>query len=129
MDLQRKSFQLRHVDAGSCNACEQELTALLSKELDMQRYGIDMVASPRHADGLVVTGPVTDTMKTALEKVWESVPRPRKLIALGDCAVGCGVFQAAYASHGGVGAALETPDLEIRGCPPDPKKILKKLNP
>ena len=127
MNQRKKSLQLRHVDAGSCNACEQELTALLSKDLDIQHYGIDVVASPRHADALVVTGPVTDTMQPALKKVWDAVPKPRQLIAIGDCAAGCGVFQKAYASHGGVESALEKPDLTIRGCPPDPAKILDML--
>ncbi len=122
-----RSLQLRHVDAGSCNACEQELSALLSKEYDIQQYGIDFVASPRHADALLVTGPVTDTMKTALAKVWEAVPRPRRLVAIGDCAAGCGVCQDAYASHGGVASSLESPDLIIRGCPPTPEHILNQL--
>jgi Ni,Fe-hydrogenase III small subunit len=127
MRYQRKSFQLRHVDAGSCNACEQELTALLSREYDIQRFGIDFVASPRHADALVVTGPVTDTMKLAVEKVWQAVPLPRRLIAVGDCAAGCGVCQDAYASHGGLASVLEPPDLVIRGCPPSPQHILEQL--
>ena len=122
-----QSLQIRHVDAGSCNACEQELSALLGKALDIQRYGIDFVASPRHADALIVTGPVTDTMQPALEKVWEAVPNPRWLIATGDCAAGCGVFQAAYASHGGVGSGLTTPNLIIHGCPPNPEQILEQL--
>ncbi len=127
MIQRKKSLQCRHVDAGSCNACEQELTALLSKELDIQHYGIDIVASPRHADALLVTGPVTDTMQPALKKVWEAVPKPRQLIAVGDCAAGCGVFQKAYASHGGVDKVLEKPDQTILGCPPDPEKILDTL--
>lgn len=127
MRHQRRSLQLRHVDAGSCNACEQELAALLGKDYDVQKYGIDFVASPRHADALVVTGPVTDTMKTALTKVWEAVPRPRQLVAVGDCAAGCGVCQGAYASHGGVASGLQSPDLVIHGCPPNPSHILEQL--
>jgi len=122
-----KSLQLRHVDAGSCNACEQELAALLGAGYDVQQFGIDFVASPRHADALVVTGPVTDTMKEAVAKVWEAVPRPRRLVALGDCAAGCGAYQTAYASHGGVESGLGTPDLVIRGCPPNPQVILERL--
>lgn len=123
----RKSLQLRHVDAGSCNACEQELAALLGGTYDIQQYGIDFVASPRHADALLVTGPVSDTMKQPLKKVWEAVPRPRRLIAVGDCAAGCGVCQSMYASHGSVESGLEPPDVVIKGCPPDPTHILKQL--
>ncbi|MDA8194306.1 MAG: oxidoreductase [Thermaerobacter sp.] len=123
MSHTRKSLQIRHVDAGSCNGCEQELTALTSRAYDLQRYGLDLVASPRHADALLVTGPVTDTMAAALSKVWDAVPNPKILIALGDCARGCGVFQAAYASHGGVKGA----QLQIPGCPPEPGPILAAL--
>lgn len=127
MRQQTKSLQIRHVDAGSCNACEQELAALLGRAYDIQQFGIDIVASPRHADALVVTGPVTDTMKTAAARVWAAVPQPRRLVAVGDCAAGCGVFQGAYASHGGVASGLETPDLVIYGCPPSPQQILEQL--
>ncbi|PSR35108.1 MAG: oxidoreductase [Sulfobacillus benefaciens] len=121
-----KALQLRHVDAGSCNGCEQELTALGNGFYDMQHFGIDVVASPRHADGLVVTGPVTDTMKRPLVQDWDAVPEPKWLIALGDCAAGCGVFQDAYACHGGVDG-MRTPDLVISGCPPKPQDILQKI--
>lgn len=127
MNFQARSIQLRHVDAGSCNACEQELAALLGSAYDIQRFGIDFVASPRHADALLVTGPVNDTMKPALAKVWEAVPRPRRLVAIGDCAAGCGVCQSAYASHGGVESGLESPDLVILGCPPTPALMLEHL--
>ena len=127
MRRQAKSLQLRHVDAGSCNGCEQELTALTGRHYDMQQFGIDLVASPRHADALVVTGPVSDTMKEAARRVWQAVPGPRRLVALGDCAAGCGVFQAAYASHGGVAAGLAAPDVVIRGCPPQPREILEQF--
>lgn len=127
MNHQAKSLQLRHVDAGSCNACEQELGALLGKDYDIQKYGIDFVASPRHADVLMVTGPVTDTMKPAIAKVWEAVPKPHRLVAVGDCAAGCGVCHTAYASHGGVNSGLERPDLVIHGCPPSPEFILLQL--
>ncbi len=127
MHRQAKSLQLRHLDAGSCNGCEQELTALTSRYYDMQQFGLDLVASPRHADALVVTGPVTDTMKEPLRKTWNAVPRPKRLVAFGDCAAGCGVFQEAYASHGGVAAAFEAPDLVIPGCPPQPADVLKQI--
>lgn len=127
MKRTQKSLQFRHLDAGSCNGCEQELNALTSRFYDIQQQGIDIVASPRHADSLVVTGPVTDTMLRPLSKVWEAVPGPKFLIALGDCAAGCGVFHAAYASHGGVAGALKEPDVVIRGCPPTPQDILDQL--
>ncbi len=119
-------LQLRHVDAGSCNGCEQELTALGNRFYDMQHSGIDVVASPRHADGLVVTGPVTDTMKRPLMQDWDAVPEPKWLIALGDCAAGCGVFQGAYACYSGV-ASVRPPDLVIMGCPPLPQDILRQI--
>ncbi len=132
MGKSHNSLQVRHLDAGSCNGCEQELTAVLNRVYDMQQWGIDLVASPRHADALVVTGPVSDTMMRPLKTVWEAVPGPKRLIALGDCACGCGVFQNAYASHGGLEQALgQKPDLVIHGCPPSPQDIvnaLKSLN-
>lgn len=119
----QRSLQIRHVDGGSCNGCEQELTALTGPDYDLQQYGLDIVASPRHADALLVTGPVTDTMATAVEHVWDAVAAPKLRIAFGDCAAGCGVFQRAYASHGG----LDHPDLVIPGCPPDPKAVIQVL--
>lgn len=119
-----RSLQIRHVDAGSCNGCEQELTALTGRDYDIQRHGIDIVASPRHADSLIVTGPVTDTMALPLERVWETIPRPRVRIAFGNCAIGTGVFQRAYASHGG----LADSDIEIPGCPPHPETALRLLS-
>ncbi len=118
-----RALQIRHVDAGSCNGCEQELTALTSGYYDIQRHGIDLVASPRHADALLVTGPVTDTMALAVKKVWEAIPSPKLRIAFGACALGCGVFQNGYASEGGVKEA----DLEIPGCPPEPERALAIL--
>jgi Ni,Fe-hydrogenase III small subunit len=122
-----RSLTLRHVDAGSCNGCEQELTAVTGADYDLQRFGLDLVASPRHADVLIVTGPVTDTMRRPLDRDWQAVPEPKRLVALGDCAAGCGVFQTAYASHGGVAAALGRPDAVIPGCPPDPATIVASL--
>lgn len=127
MKKTNKSLQFRHLDAGSCNGCEQELNALTSGFYDIQQQGVDIVASPRHADALVVTGPVTDTMLRPLRKVWEAVPGPKRLIALGDCAAGCGVFQAAYASHKGVVGALQEPDVVVWGCPPNPQDIFDQL--
>jgi Ni,Fe-hydrogenase III small subunit len=121
-----KALQWRHVDAGSCNACEQELTALSGPFYDLPHRAMDVVASPRHADGLLVTGPVSDTMKRPLAVDWEAVPGPKWLVAVGDCAAGCGVFQGAYATHGGVGC-VKAPDLVIPGCPPTPEEILQHL--
>jgi Ni,Fe-hydrogenase III small subunit len=122
-----RTLDVRHVDAGSCNGCEQELALAGGPDYDWQRWGIDVVASPRHADALVVTGPVTANMAAALVRDWEAVPEPKVLVALGDCAAGCGVFQAAYASWGGVKAALKPPDLVIGGCPPSPDTIVATL--
>lgn len=118
-----RSMTIRHVDAGSCNGCEQELTALLGRDYDIQRAGLDIVASPRHADALLVTGPVTDTMVRAVERVYQAIPAPKIRMAFGDCAMGCGVFQDAYASHGGLSDA----DLKIPGCPPEPGQVLEAL--
>lgn len=119
----QRSLQIRHVDAGSCNGCEQELTALTGPNYDLQQFGLDIVASPRHADALLVTGPVTDTMVTPTERVWAAVPAPKIRIACGDCAAGSGVFQHAYASHGG----LDNPTLIVPGCPPEPKAIIEAI--
>lgn len=115
-----RTLQVRHVDAGSCNGCEQEITALTGRDYDIQRFGLDIVASPRHADALLVTGPVVDTMFRSVGRVWEAIPAPKIRIAFGDCAAGCGVFQESYASHGG----FKDPDIVIRGCPPAPGKVL-----
>ncbi|MCL6562483.1 MAG: oxidoreductase [Firmicutes bacterium] len=118
-----RSLTIRHVDAGSCNGCEQELTALTGPDYDLQRYGLDIVASPRHADALLVTGPVTDTMFLPMLRVWEAIPAPKVAIAFGDCAAGCGAFQHCYASHQGLAAA----DIVVRGCPPEPGEALEVL--
>ena len=123
MSHTKRCLQMRHVDAGSCNGCEQELTSLTGSVYDLQKFGLDWVASPRHADALVVTGPVSDTMVRPVERVWEAIPAPKLRIAFGDCAMGCGVFQNAYASHGG----LPDADVAIRGCPPDPRVALDAL--
>lgn len=111
-----RSFQIRHVDAGSCNGCEQELTALTGPDYDIQQYGLDVVASPRHADGLLVTGPIVDTMARPVERVYAAMATPKFRMAFGDCAAGRGLFQACYTSHGG----LAHPDVVVPGCPPDP---------
>ncbi len=119
----KRTLQIRHVDAGSCNGCEQELTALTSSAYDWQQFGIDIVASPRHADALLVTGPVSDTMVRSVAQVFTAIASPKIRIAFGDCAAGCGVFGSAYAVSG----QLPQPDLVIRGCPPEPEKSLAEL--
>ncbi len=117
-----RSLAIRHVDAGSCNACEHELTATAAPQYDLQRFGLDIVASPRHADVLLVTGPVTKRMEPALRAAYEAMPEPRRVAALGDCALGCGVLGAA----GELAPPLEEilpVDIRIPGCPPSPGEI------
>ncbi|MDA8345425.1 MAG: oxidoreductase [Thermaerobacter sp.] len=121
-----RSLALRHVDCGSCNACESELAMLFSPDYDAQHSGIDMVASPRHADGLIVTGPGTRQMADALARTLEAVGEPRLVVALGDCAVFGHVHKGGYAAGSGIGAPLAA-DLEILGCPPAPGEILQAL--
>jgi Ni,Fe-hydrogenase III small subunit len=118
-----RSLQLRHLDSGSCNACDWELTALLNPVYDVRRLGIDFVASPRHADGVIVTGPVTRNLEVAVRRTWEAVPDPRVVIAVGACASSGGIAGRSYASAGGVGEVLPI-DVFIPGCPPRPEAIL-----
>ena len=120
------SAQLRHVDAGSCNGCEVEIAQAFAPVCDAGRFGIRLVASPRHADGLLVTGVVTRNMATPLRKTLEAVPRPRVVVACGDCAVSGGVFAGAYGVIGPV-QDLVPVDLEIPGCPPEPTVITEVL--
>ncbi len=122
----RGSLQLRHVDAGSCNGCEMEIASIFSPVYDAERFGIRLEASPRHADGLLVTGPVTHNMADPLRKTLEAVPRPRVVVAVGDCARDCGVFRGAYGVAGAVGDVVPV-DLEVPGCPPDPAAIVRAL--
>ncbi len=122
----RGSLQLRHVDAGSCNGCELEIASTFSPVYDAERFGMRLEASPRHADGLLVTGPVTRNMAGPLRKTVEAVPRPRVVVALGDCARNCGVFGDAYGVEGAVADVVPV-DLEIPGCPPDPQTIITAL--
>lgn len=122
----RGSLQLRHVDAGSCNGCEIEIGTCFSPVYDGERYGVKLVASPRHADGLVVTGPVTQHMEVALKQTLEATPEPRVVIALGDCAINCGAFRDAHAVRGAVSDIVPV-DVEIAGCPPEPAHILAAL--
>ena len=121
-----RSAQLRHVDAGSCNGCEVEITQAFAPVCDAGRFGARLVASPRHADGLLVTGVVTRNMATPLQKTLDAVPRPRVVVACGDCAVDGGVFAGAYGVTGRVGDVVPV-DVEIPGCPPDPSTITEAL--
>lgn len=124
--LFRGSLKLRHLDAGSCNACESELSALLNPFYDVQRFGIDLVASPRHADGLLLTGPVTRHLEEAVRLTDEATPRPRLLVAVGDCACDGGFCRDSFAILGGAGAVAPI-DVRIPGCPPRPAAILAAL--
>jgi Ni,Fe-hydrogenase III small subunit len=118
-----RSLHLRHLDSGSCNACDWELAALLNPVYDIRRLGVDFVASPRHADGVVVTGPVTRNLETAVRRTYEAVPDPRIVIAVGACAVSGGIAGRSYASAGGAAEVLPV-DVSIPGCPPRPEAII-----
>ncbi len=121
-----RSLAIRQVDAGSCNGCELEIHALNNAFYDLERFGLHFVASPRHADILLVTGPVTKNMQEALKRTYDATPDPKWVVALGDCACDGGLFAGSYAVAGGVAETVPV-DLHIRGCPPDPEKILKGL--
>ncbi|MGE0119155.1 MAG: NADH-quinone oxidoreductase subunit B family protein [Dongiaceae bacterium] len=121
-----RSLSIREVDAGSCNGCELEIHALNNAFYDLERFGLRFVASPRHADVLLVTGPVTRNMREALERTHAATPAPKWVVAVGDCAANGGLFAGSYATVGGVADVLPV-DLRIRGCPPDPTALLKGL--
>jgi Ni,Fe-hydrogenase III small subunit len=121
-----RSLAIREVDAGSCNGCELEIHALNNAFYDVERFGIRFVASPRHADALLVTGPVTHNMRQALERTYAATPAPKWVIAVGDCSAGCGVFADSYACVGAVSKVIRV-DLVIRGCPPTPVDLLQGL--
>ena len=123
----RQSLTIREVDTGSCNACEMEMNALLNPVYDAERFGIHVAASPRHADALVVTGPVTVNMERALKDVHKQTPDPKIVIALGDCAINCGMFKGSYAVTGPVERHIPV-DIRIPGCPPRPAEILEALS-
>ena len=122
----RGSLTIREVDTGSCNACEMEMNALANPVYDLERFGVHIAASPRHADALVVTGPVTVNMEHPLKDVYKQTPHPKLVIALGDCAINCGVFKGSYAVTGPVDRHVPV-DVRIPGCPPRPAEILKVL--
>jgi len=121
-----RSLHIREVDAGSCNGCEIEITALANPYYDLERFGLHFVASPRHADCLLVTGPVTRNMAEPLRLTYEATPDPKIVIAVGDCARDCGVFKGSYAVVGGVDKVIPV-DVVVPGCPPEPIDILRGI--
>jgi Ni,Fe-hydrogenase III small subunit len=121
-----RSLAIREVDAGSCNGCELEIHALNNVLYDLERFGLRFVASPRHADVLLVTGPVTKNMREALERTYQATPDPKWVVAVGDCARDGGVFAGSYACVGGVANVVPV-DLHIPGCPPSPIVLLRGL--
>ena len=121
-----RSLSIREVDAGSCNGCELEIHALNNAFYDLERFGFHFVASPRHADVLLVTGPVTKNMREALERTYNATPDPKWVVAVGDCALDGGIFAGSYAVAGGVDAVIPV-DLHIKGCPPSPVQLLQGL--
>ena len=122
----RPLFSIREVDAGSCNGCELEIHALSNAFYDLERFGLRFVASPRHADVLMVTGPVTKNMREALLRTYNATPDPKWVVAVGACAVDGGIFAGTYAVAGGVSETIPV-DLHIRGCPPTPTQLLSGL--
>jgi Ni,Fe-hydrogenase III small subunit len=122
-----RSLRIRQVDAGSCNACEWECTALTNPIYDIQRFGIDFVASPRHADVLLVTGPVSRQMELALKRTYVATPEPKLVLACGDCALDGGIYKGSYAVTNGVANVIPV-DCYVAGCPPTPLAILLGLS-
>jgi Ni,Fe-hydrogenase III small subunit len=121
-----RSLSIRQVDAGSCNGCELEIHALNNAFYDLERFGLRFVASPRHADVLMVTGPVTRNMREALERTYSATPDPKWVVAVGSCAANGGIFAESYAVEGGVKDVIPV-DLHIAGCPPSPTDLLEGL--
>src|SRR5690242_84642 len=121
-----RSLAIRQVDAGSCNGCELEIHALNNAFYDLERFGLRFVASPRHADVLLVTGPVTKNMREALQRTYHATPDPKWVVAVGDCARDGGVFSGSYAVVGGVSQVVPV-DLHVAGCPPSPNQLLEGL--
>ena len=121
-----RSLSIRQVDAGSCNGCELEIHALGNAYYDLERFGLRFVASPRHADVLMVTGPVTKNMREALERTYRATPDPKWVVAIVDCAINCGVFANSYACTGPVSSVVPV-DISIPGCPPTPTALLRGL--
>src|SRR5580692_5454088 len=121
-----RSLAIRHVNTGSCNGCELELRALNNVLYDLERFGLRFVESPRQADVLLVTGPLTRNLRAALDQAWDATPEPKWVVAVGDCAVDGGVFKGSYAVLGGAGLSVPV-DLTIGGCPPPPARVLAGL--
>lgn len=121
-----RALCIRHVDAGSCNGCELEIHALTNPYYNLEGVGIKFVASPRHADMLLVTGPVSKNMVSALKRVYEATPEPKLVVAVGDCGKGCGIFSPSYAVCGKVADVIPV-DVEVPGCPPSPTSLLKGI--
>jgi Ni,Fe-hydrogenase III small subunit len=121
-----RSLSIREIDAGSCNGCELEINALGNAFYDLERFGLRFVASPRHADVFLVTGPVTKNMREALLRTYQAAPAPKWVIAAGSCALDGGLFAGSYACTGGVSAVIPV-DIRIPGCPPTPIALLKGL--
>jgi Ni,Fe-hydrogenase III small subunit len=118
-----RSLHIRQVDAGSCNGCELEIAALNNPYYDLERFGLHFVASPRHADCLLVTGPVTRNMADPLKRTYEATPDPKLVVAVGDCAKDCGIFAGGYGVLGPVSSVIPV-DIVVSGCPPTPRMIL-----
>jgi Ni,Fe-hydrogenase III small subunit len=121
-----RSLAIRHVDAGSCNGCELEIHAANSPHYNLERLGIKFVASPRHADLLLVTGPVSRNMEVALKRTYDATPDPKLVVALGDCGCDGGIFGESYATCGGVARVIPV-DVAVPGCPPPPKAIMQGI--
>lgn len=121
-----RSLHIRHLDAGSCNGCDWEIAALLNPYHDVQRLGIDFVASPRHADLLLVTGIMTRNLEEAARRTYEAMPEPRLVVAVGACAISGGVFAGTYAGRDGIGEVLRV-DVFVPGCPPRPEALIHGL--
>jgi len=122
----RRSLHVRHLDAGSCNGCDWEIAALLNPYHDVQRLGIDFVASPRHADLLLVTGIMTRNLEEAARRTYEAMPEPRLVVAVGACAISGGVFAGTYAGRDGISEVLPV-DVYVSGCPPRPEALIQGL--
>jgi len=122
----KQSLQIRHLDCGSCNACDWEMTALSNSLYDHQHFGIDFVATPRHADLLMCTGTGSTQLLMAAHETYEAMAKPKWVMAVGDCAIDGGVFKGAYASGEGIGGILPV-DFKVPGCPPSPDDLMKAL--
>jgi len=126
LKVMRRSVSIREVDAGSCNACEVEVNSLMNPYYDMERFGLKIVASPRHADMLLVTGPVTENMRDALLKAVEATPDPKVIVAMGTCAISGGMFIGGRVTGEGIGSTVKA-NMFIPGCPPTPDRLLRAL--